>query len=110
MASEYGPEFDAFVKRVRKDLVPKIEDTSIFVSITPNSPEKVDVKFAVELGLAIMYDKPICAIIQPGTKIPEKLSRVVDRFVEMDFNDPTQSQRLNDTLNEMSENLSKEGE
>lgn len=99
--SEYGPEFADFVKRVRKELVPKIIGTDIFVSITPSCPEEVDVKFAVELGLAIMYDKPICSVIRPGTKIPEKLSRVVDKFVEMDFNDPTQAQRLNEALEEM---------
>jgi len=103
--SEYGPEFDAFAKRCREELVPKIEDSSIFISITPNNPEKVDIKFAVELGLAIMYDKPICAIISPGTKIPEKMSRVVDKFVEMDFNDPTQKDRLIAALNEMKDNL-----
>lgn len=101
MASEYGPEFDKFVDRARRELVPKIEGSQIFVSITPQSKEKVDIKFALELGLAIMYDKPICAVIQPGTPIPEKLARVVDRFVEMDFNDPTQSDRLTEALNEM---------
>lgn len=101
--NDYGPEFDDFVQRVRTELVPKIEGTSVFVSITPESPEKVDVKFAVELGLAIMYDKPICALIKPGTKIPKKLSLVVDRFVEMDLNDATQSNRLNEVLHEMLE-------
>lgn len=101
MASEYGPEFDDFVARARRDLVPKIEGSSIFVSITPQSKEKVDIKFALELGLAIMYDKPICAVIQPGTAIPEKLAKVVDRFVEMDFNDPTQRDRLTEALQEM---------
>lgn len=99
--SEYGPEFDKFVERARKELVPKIEDSSIFVSITPSNPEKVDIKFALELGLAIMYDKPIIACIQPGTKIPEKLSRVVERFVELDLNDPSQHERLTDAINEV---------
>ena len=104
MASEYGPEFDEFVARARRELVPKIEGSQIFVSITPplkQPKEKVDIKFALELGLAIMYDKPICAVILPGTSIPEKLAKVVDKFVEMDFNDPTQRDRLTDALNEM---------
>ena len=101
MASEYGPDFDEFVARARRELVPKIEGSSIFVSITPQSKEKVDIKFALELGLAIMYDKPICAVIRPGTSIPEKLARVVDRFVEMDFDDPTQSDRIIEAIKEM---------
>jgi hypothetical protein len=48
-----------------------------------------------------MYDKPICAVIRPGTPIPEKFARVVDRFVEMDFDDPTQKDRLTEAINEM---------
>lgn len=108
MAGEYGPEFDKFVDRCRKELVPKIKDSGAFISITPSSPEKVDIKFAVELGLAIMYDKPIISVIAPGTPIPEKLARVVDKFVEMDFSggeftDPTQQDRLMEAVEEVME-------
>lgn len=103
MSTGYGPDFDKFAERVRKELVPKIEGSNIFVSITPSSPDKVDVKFALELGLAIMFDKPIIACVQPGAKIPEKLSRVVEKFVELDLNDPTQQKRLTEAINEMME-------
>ncbi len=102
--SEHGEEFDRFAKRVHEELIPKIEGSNIFVSITPMSKEQVDVKFAVELGLAIMLDKPIIGVIRPGTKIPEKLSRVVDRFVELDLNDPTGRQRLMESIQDMLEN------
>jgi hypothetical protein len=106
MASEYGPEFDKWVEHCRKELIPMIKGSNIFVSITPSSPEKVDIKFAVELGLAIMLDKPIVAAIRPGTPIPEKLARVVDKFVEVDFDDPTQRERLMQACEEL---LEKEG-
>jgi hypothetical protein len=46
-----------FIDRV-KELCPILKKTCVFVSIIPESPDKVDVKFVVELGLAIMYDKP----------------------------------------------------
>jgi hypothetical protein len=71
-----NPDWKEFEKRVRKELIPKIEEISLFVSITPSS-ENVDVKFAVELGVAIMLDKPIIAVIKPGSKIPEKLAKKV---------------------------------
>ena len=99
MVSEYGPEFDDYVKRVREELVPKIKETQAFISITPSSPEEVDVKFAVELGLAIMFDKPIIAAINPGSTPSEKLARVVDEFVEVDFKNPgSAKQRLNEAI------------
>lgn len=96
-------EFEEFEERVRRELIPKIEESNIFVSITPMSADQVDVKFALELGLAIMLDKPILAVIRPGTHIPDKLAKVVDRFVEMDLNDPTQADRLNEGIKEMLE-------
>jgi hypothetical protein len=96
------PEWDRYVKHVRETLVPKIEGSSIFISITPGNPKQVDVKFAVELGLAIMYDKPIIAVIAPGTKIPEKLARVVEKFVELENpQDPTGRERLIEAITEM---------
>jgi len=107
--SQYGPEFDAWAKRILKEVVPKVEGSDIFVSITPSSPDKVDVKFAVELGLAIMMDKPIIATMQPGTKVPAKLAAVVDRFVEMDYDDlPNSSQRLGEVAKELADELDNE--
>lgn len=99
--SEYGPEFDRWVKRVREELIPKIAGSNLFVSCTPMNAEEVDVKFAVELGLAIMLDKPIVAVIRPGTKIPEHFSRVVDRFVELDLSDPKGQELLTAVVKEM---------
>jgi nucleoside 2-deoxyribosyltransferase len=105
----FDPHNDAgwheFEKQVRENLIPKLENTDLFVSVTPLKKEEVDIKFAVELGLAIMYDKPIIAAIQPGMKVPEKLTRVVDKFVELDMHDPSQRQRLVDAIKEMQEDV-----
>ncbi len=107
---EDDPDWKAFVKDARERLVPKIDGTSLFISITPLTKEKVDIKFALELGLAIMYDKPIIAVIQPGFVIPKKMAAVVDRFVELDMNDPTSKDRLMGVISEMMEGFSEEGQ
>lgn len=104
------PGFQRFEKHVRENLIPKVKDTNLFVSIVPYSKEQVDVKFAVELGLGIMYDKPIVAVIAPGTPIPEKLARVVDRFVELDLRDPNGQERLIAVLKEMTEEIARDKE
>jgi nucleoside 2-deoxyribosyltransferase len=107
--SQYGPEFDAWAKRILREVVPKVEGSDIFISITPSSPDQVDVKFAVELGLAIMMDKPIIATMKPGTKVPAKLAAVVDKFVEMDFdNIPDSRQRLGEATQELLDELDKD--
>lgn len=98
----YGSEFQDFVDRVKRDLIPKIEGSSTFVSICPTNGEP-DIKFAVELGLAIMMDKPIIAAIPPGTKVPEKLIRVADKIVELDLDDPNGRQRMMEAIRELCE-------
>ena len=82
--------FEEFEDHVRENLIPKIEGSKIFVSIVP-APQKVDIKFAIELGIAILLDKPIIAAIVPGVKISEKLSRVVDRFVELNMDNSSET-------------------
>ena len=95
------PEFIAWAQRVRTELVPKIEDSKVFVSVTPLNKKEVDVKFAVELGLAVMLNKPIIALIEPNTEIPEKLARVVDRWVEYDRSDPKSMEKVVEVLSEI---------
>jgi len=60
----------------------KIKESDVIVSVVPSSEYTVDCKFALELGLSIMADKPIIAIVRPGVRLPEKLCKCVDRFVE----------------------------
>jgi hypothetical protein len=77
---------DEFEKHVREGLFPKIDGSAVFVSICPirenNTP---DVKFCVELGAAIMYDKPIVAIAPVGWTIPGKLQAVADHIITADI-------------------------
>ncbi len=76
------PEFVAWAKRIQDELVPMIQGSAVSVSLVPTGPS--DVKFAVELGLSIMLDKPIIALVQPGTKIPDALRRVAVEIIEYD--------------------------
>jgi hypothetical protein len=90
-------EFEAYAERVLTELVPKIEDSAVTVSLVPSGPS--DVKFAVELGLSIMLDKPIIAVVDPGAEVPAKLVQVADEIVEADFSAPDDSvQRIRDAV------------
>ena len=82
------PEWQAYVTRTQTELVPMIEGSSIGLSIVPTTPEKVDIKFAVELGLMIMLDKPIIMVIRPNQVLPERLRRVADAIVVHDPEHP----------------------
>jgi hypothetical protein len=79
-------EWHDFVGQVRTGLIPLLKGTACTVSVVPQG--SLDVKFAVELGMSIMLDKPIIAVVQPGTKVPERLVRVADRIIEGDARTP----------------------
>ena len=86
------PDVQAWARHVREELVPKLRGSAASVSLIPRGD--VDVKFAVELGMSIMLDKPIIAIVTPGTPIPDRLARVADVILEGDLTDPTFGDRI----------------
>jgi nucleoside 2-deoxyribosyltransferase len=92
-------DFEQWKSHVLKNVVPKIENSNVFVSIL--SDFKTDAKFAVEIGFAIMYDKPIVVVVKPGVKVPDKLVRIADRIVELDVNDEDSRNRLAENIRDL---------
>ena len=79
----YDADFQAFEAEVQEGLIPKLVDSACTVSLVPRG--ETDVKFAVELGMSIMLDKPILAIVQEGTSVPKRLLKVADRVIVGDM-------------------------
>jgi hypothetical protein len=73
--------WDAFVDHTRRETLRAMEQSAFVMSLVPG---EADIKFAVELGLAIMLDKPLMAVVMPGAEVPPKLRLVADRIVEAD--------------------------
>lgn len=86
------PELEAWLDSARKELVPMIEGSAIGVSLVPTG--ETDVKFALELGLLIMMNKPILAIVEPGTDVAPKLLAVADKVLYLDDLKSEHSERL----------------
>jgi hypothetical protein len=72
-----------WTRRVRKDLVPKLEGSGAVISLVPRSGDG-DIKFWVELGAMIMMNKPIILVLEQGQEIPPKLRLVADEVVVID--------------------------
>jgi hypothetical protein len=79
---ESDPDFIAWAEEVTGYLVPMIQSSAITVSLVPKGPS--DIKFAVELGLSIMLDKPIIAVLAPGAHCPPALRRVAVEVIYWD--------------------------
>lgn len=97
------PEYRAWVEDVRTGLIPKLEESAITVSLIPEG--ETDIKFAVELGLSIMLDKPIIAVVGPGVRVPERLLRVADEVVEGDVTTEAGQAELMEKLTAMMKRL-----
>jgi hypothetical protein len=101
--SELSPDersgWDDFVDHFRRDALQKINDSAFVASLIPRGD--FDVKFAVELGTAIMLDKPILAITMPGASLSAKLRDVADRVVELDVDTDAGRQAVARAIKEM---------
>ena len=75
--------FEAWEEHVKEVLIPMLEGTAVSITLVPQGTGSI--RFAVELGLSIMLDKPIIALVRPGSRIPDALARAADEIVEVDL-------------------------
>ena len=65
-------------ERVRTELLPKLELSTMIAVESPSEPDKPDIKLAVELGLALWLNKPVIIAVQPGRDLPHRVRRCAD--------------------------------
>lgn len=91
------PAWLDYAAHVIDSLVPMTSKSKVIISLVPSGPS--DVKFAVELGMSIMMDKPIIAVVRPGVQVPAKLMAVADVIIDANLDDPhVVAQRIRDAV------------
>lgn len=83
----YDDESKAWMKRVAHKSGSKIKQSSVFMSLFTGNFEK-DPQCALELGIAILLDKPILLLAPKGTKIPRALERAATGISFYNPDDP----------------------
>ena len=101
---EIDPQWKAYVTHIRQEVAPKVQDSAMTISIVPK-PEDVDVKFAVELGMSIMFDKPLIMCVPHDSALPEHLLRVADHIVRGNPADPGVREALLTAINAVGASL-----
>lgn len=76
------PSTKRWVRHVIDDMVPKMSGSAFVMSLVPDNREG-DVKFWVELGASICFDKPILVVAFNDAPIPGKLELVADEIVRV---------------------------
>lgn len=92
------PGWRAYVTHVRSELVPMIDSSAMTISLAPSDPSKVDVKFALELGLSIMLNKPILVVIDEDGMLPAMLEKIAVAVVRGSLDDPATQQAITAAL------------
>jgi hypothetical protein len=96
-------DVDDFFRSARVELFPKMKG-SVALSITILSAN-VDPKICMELGAAILFDKPLVIIVpDPETVIPANLKRVASAIVIGNPSDPAIQQQVQDAITAVIEN------
>jgi len=90
------PDAKAWVARTAKELPKMIKDSIITLSLVPDGDP--DVKFCVELGMCIMLEKPILAVVRPGTHVPDHLVRVADLIIECNMENERDKEKLAESI------------
>lgn len=88
----------AYAGRVRTELVPKLKSSAMTISLAPSDPSDVDIKFAVELGLSIMLDKPLVVVIDEDGVVPSKLAAIAEVIVRGDITTAATRERLQQAI------------
>jgi|ERR1035437_9094010 hypothetical protein len=73
--------WDDFSERFRREALPAILDSSVFLSIGGHGLH-LDVKQAAELGAALLMGKPLLIVSLPGVSVSDQLRRAADEIIE----------------------------
>jgi hypothetical protein len=95
---------DEFFKHAREEMFPKMKSSAMSVTIVPPDDADPDPKLCIELGAAILFDKPIILLVPSGRTVSANLRRIASAIVQGDLNDPTVQKRLHDALSNVAKN------
>jgi hypothetical protein len=76
---EYERALDELFEGVPADILPKMKG-SIFCLATFD--DHADLFLALQLGVALVYEKPLIVLALDGTPVPPKVRQVADSIVE----------------------------
>ena len=94
---------EKFFEHAKKTLFPKIKGVTLSVTILGEP----DPKLCMELGAAILFDKPLVVVVPPGRECPANLKRVASAIVEGDMNTPGMMEKVTSAIKSVTDNDSR---
>lgn len=72
-------------------LLDMVRKSAVAILIYPGRDTDIDMKFAVELGVAVALGKRMILAVRPGTRVADTLVSICERIVEIDMDNPRAS-------------------
>jgi nucleoside 2-deoxyribosyltransferase len=90
--------FKRFARDMRENLVPKIMDSAYVIAIAPPTGSDTDIRMAVEIGYAILSNKPLIVVAPAGRHVGEKLLRIADHVITGEMDTEAGREAMHDKL------------
>lgn len=75
----------SYSQQFRSTVMPQLLSSAVFLAIYDGEGgSDAEVRFATNLGMMLLYDKPIILTVLAGVQVPHRLARVADEIVELD--------------------------
>lgn len=79
---------DDWINRVAESSGPRIRESKVFMSIvTEQALKDINPQMALELGLALLMDKPLVLVTDNEAKVPKSLARMAGLIQRIDMED-----------------------
>jgi hypothetical protein len=75
------PEVKEWLESAGRDMLPKMKDSALSIAIFSGT---VDPKLCMEIGAAILYDKPIMLLVTDDQQLPPTLEKIAAAVVRGD--------------------------
>jgi hypothetical protein len=83
---------DEYLKIANEKVLPAMKGSSCSIVIGAKEP---DAKLCMEVGAAVLYDKPIILVIREGQEVSENLKRLAKEIVVCDLEGDSVMEELN---------------
>jgi hypothetical protein len=84
-----------YLRHAEEEMLPKMKQSALSLLLHQKDP---DAKLCLELGAAILYNKPIIVMVTDGSPVPANLARLASAVVQGDINDASTKARLQSAI------------
>lgn len=91
-------EYDDFTAWAMGEIVEPMRSSALVTVLMSGTPEW---SLCLQVGAAVLLDKPLLIVVEPGSQVPRRLALIADEIVEGAVSDPSFAERLQAALQRM---------